>query len=387
MPKVTVVVPVCNVERYLPDALGSVLRQTLSDMEIICVNDGSTDGSLSILKNFAARDGRIRIIDKVNAGYGAALNDAFDAAQGDYLTVLDADDILPQDACREMYEFCEAEQLDFMKADDELFIGDATRLDDPAHHVDEVIKASPVRACYTSVFNPSLDPGRYVGKAGLPVMIKTSFLRDHGIRLHESPGASFQDTGLYTLTLVAATRVRYLDKVTYYIRRDNPESSEKDTRKVYTLCDEYAWIHERVDEMQLDHVDRAQAGVSLLQFIGYEWNLTRIAPSCIQAFLERFAEDFRTLDAAGQLDRELFTPEELARLEDVMAKPEVVYWRDWAHREEIACRDRRIAELEGECRELRAKVDEVYASRSYRLGNALGLPVRAVRAIKQGRSA
>ena len=69
-PKVSVVVPVYNVEQYLRQCLDSLINQTLKDIEIICVNDGSTDGSLDILKEYAEKDGRIKVIDQKNQGPG-----------------------------------------------------------------------------------------------------------------------------------------------------------------------------------------------------------------------------------------------------------------------------------------------------------------------------
>ncbi len=72
--KVSVLVPVYNVERYLRQCLASVLAQTLKEIEVICVNDGSTDSSLAILKEYASKDSRIKIINQKNSGYGAAMN-------------------------------------------------------------------------------------------------------------------------------------------------------------------------------------------------------------------------------------------------------------------------------------------------------------------------
>ena len=70
MAKVSIIVPIYNVEQYLEECMDSIVGQTLEDLEIICVNDGSTDGSLDILKKYAAADDRIIIIDKENEGYG-----------------------------------------------------------------------------------------------------------------------------------------------------------------------------------------------------------------------------------------------------------------------------------------------------------------------------
>ena len=74
MPKVSVIVPVYNVENYLSSCLESILSQSLMDMEIICVDDGSTDNSGRILDQYALRDNRIKVIHRLNAGYGASMN-------------------------------------------------------------------------------------------------------------------------------------------------------------------------------------------------------------------------------------------------------------------------------------------------------------------------
>ena len=83
MVKVSIIVPTYNVEQYLAECMDSITGQTLRELEIICVNDGSTDGSLNILKKYAAADDRIIIIDKKNEGYGRARNDGLDRASGE----------------------------------------------------------------------------------------------------------------------------------------------------------------------------------------------------------------------------------------------------------------------------------------------------------------
>ena len=90
--KVSVIIPVYNVGAYLGECLDSVVSQTLEDIEIICVDDGSTDDSPSILQNYAARDGRIRILSQVNKGPAAARNNALLVAAGEYVAFMDPDD-------------------------------------------------------------------------------------------------------------------------------------------------------------------------------------------------------------------------------------------------------------------------------------------------------
>lgn len=94
MTKVSVIMPVYNVEKYLPQCLESILAQSLNDIEIICVNDGSTDDSLKVLQEFKASDNRIVIIDKANEGSGVARNTALAIAKGEYVYFVDSDDWL-----------------------------------------------------------------------------------------------------------------------------------------------------------------------------------------------------------------------------------------------------------------------------------------------------
>lgn len=94
-PKVSVIVPVYNVEAYLPECLDSVLSQTLTDIEVICINDGSPDGSLAILRRYEQADSRVKVIDKKNEGVGKARNDGIAAAKGEYIAFMDSDDWYP----------------------------------------------------------------------------------------------------------------------------------------------------------------------------------------------------------------------------------------------------------------------------------------------------
>lgn len=92
LPKISVIIPVYNSEAYLPKCLDSILLQTYGVYEIICVNDGSTDGSLDILNEYARKDPRIKIITQENQGQSTARNKGLDAASGDYISFIDSDD-------------------------------------------------------------------------------------------------------------------------------------------------------------------------------------------------------------------------------------------------------------------------------------------------------
>lgn len=99
MPKVSVIVPVYNVEPYLRQCLDSIVSQTLKDIEIILIDDGSTDGSGEICDEYKREDHRIRVIHKVNEGLSAARNDGIDASTAPYIMFVDGDDWVEPEFC------------------------------------------------------------------------------------------------------------------------------------------------------------------------------------------------------------------------------------------------------------------------------------------------
>ena len=94
MPQISVIIPVYNSEKYLPQCLESIVGQSYGDIEIICVNDGSKDKSTEILNSYAAKDERIKIINQKNKGQSAARNAGLDVATGKYIAFVDSDDVI-----------------------------------------------------------------------------------------------------------------------------------------------------------------------------------------------------------------------------------------------------------------------------------------------------
>ena len=111
-PKISVIIPVYNVEKYLRECLDTVVNQTVRDIEIICVNDGSTDSSLSILNEYAEKDQRFRVLSQKNQGAGAARNAGLEVAKGDYLAVLDSDDKYDLSMLQKLLDLARENDLD-----------------------------------------------------------------------------------------------------------------------------------------------------------------------------------------------------------------------------------------------------------------------------------
>jgi glycosyltransferase involved in cell wall biosynthesis len=113
-PKVTIIIPVYNVEKYLRQCLDSIVNQTMQDIQIICVNDGSTDGSPAILEEYAAQDPRIEVYHQENQGGGSARNAAYPYIRGKYAYFADPDDWLELDLCQQCYDRVEVTEADFV---------------------------------------------------------------------------------------------------------------------------------------------------------------------------------------------------------------------------------------------------------------------------------
>lgn len=112
--KVSVIIPVYNVEKYLKQNLKSITDQTLKDIEIICVDDGSTDSSYKIIEEFAAKDSRVIPVKQKNGGAGAARNNGLRRARGKYLSFLDSDDFFEPNMLEEAYKKAEETKADFV---------------------------------------------------------------------------------------------------------------------------------------------------------------------------------------------------------------------------------------------------------------------------------
>lgn len=316
MPKISVVMPVCNVEKYLERCLESALSQSVHDIEIICINDGSTDSSLAILRSYEAKDSRIKVIDKANAGYGAAMNDGLAIATGEYVAILESDDRVCDNAWETLYAIAEENDLDFVRGDyyrsnekeDVYFNANQTTsfycpdtLPDPPHN--EVITAAE----YPRVFYifPSIWTGLY----------RRSFLTDNDIVFNETPGASFQDTSFAFKIWVTAKRAMLVDVPIIYYTVDNVNSSVKSSKKVYAVCDE-------MDECQnfLSKRDTGEVfykALSLLRYKTYKWNLTRIADEFADEFKNRMWAEMRTDWQNGYCDPLFFRRSDYERIREI----------------------------------------------------------------------
>ena len=205
---VSVIIPVYNTEKYLRACLDSIVGQTLENIEIICVNDGSTDQSLDILNEYARKDRRISVINKTNAGLGAARNDGLGRARGKYVHFMDSDDVLEHCALQKLSERMEKDQLDQIIFSAEVFSEDSTCEDDQIKAFEDYYE--PLLTVCESIMTGAefvakiLREGHLVVSAPLR-MLRRKMLERETIRFPE--GIFHEDEVFTPLSLLAAHRL------------------------------------------------------------------------------------------------------------------------------------------------------------------------------------
>lgn len=283
-PKVSIVVPIYNVEQYLEQCLDSILAQTLSDIEIILVDDGSKDSSGSICDTYAAKDNRVKVSHQPNSGYGKAVNLGFSQAQGEYLGIIESDDFIKPEMFEKLYLAAVQHDADIVKSNFYRYWSIPTERSEKANLLKRFAKNTAVNAkeypdLYTTM--PTVWSAIY----------KTSFIRQHKISFLETPGASYQDAAFTFKVWLYAERAVFLDEAFLYYRQDNETSSINSKGKVYCVCDECAEV-ERL--LKTDYAGNQQLWQlkDKFKFDKYNWNFWRLEDSLRKEFLQQFRKEY-----------------------------------------------------------------------------------------------
>lgn len=239
MVEVSVIVPVYNASDYLKQSIDCILNQSLKDLEVICVDDGSTDNSLEILKEISADDGRVRFYHQENRGGGAARNLALTYAEGKYIYFMDADDMIEPTALEECRDICEKKNLDFVifkamnYAEDtgEYFETDDYTMSEIADYVKD--KVFSYKDLGNLVFKMSVTPWCKFYNHDFVRMTKAKF----------AEGLIFHDNIFFYDSLFYAKRICFLDKFLYTRRRHSASSTGAGDRRYinYITISDMIW--------------------------------------------------------------------------------------------------------------------------------------------------
>lgn len=295
MPKVSVLVPIYNASQYLRPALTSLVDQTLKEVEIICINDGSTDDSLAIIQEFAAQDPRIIILDKLNTGYGDSMNQGIKLAQGEYIGILEPDDYLETNAFEKLYQLAHWHQADIVKANYYLLENNQNRKLEVIHPKDTGKVIYPRESHFVFRFPPAIWSGIY----------RRDFLLQKHIEFLPTPGASYQDIGFNIKALALAQRVVFTTDAFLHYRVDNVNSSSNSTGKIQCAPQEYASIEEFLRQHQLAELLPA---ITSAKVGNYLWNLRRLPAPAAREFYQTMLTELHAAKEHGWLKRSEFIP-------------------------------------------------------------------------------
>ncbi len=241
-PKVSVIVPVYGVEKYLRECLDSVINQTLKDIEIICVDDGGKDNCPQIIDEYAQKDSRVIAVHKENGGYGHSCNAGLNKASGEYVAILEPDDFIDEHMYEDLYNAAKKYDVDIVKSKFREYI------DTPYKNEYREIKWKDIPeepfniydCAYFLWFHPSIWSCIY----------RRDFLNENNIRFVEAPGAGWTDNPFQVQTMILAKKIYYIDTPYYNWRRLTTNESEdlKDWTLPFKRSDE---IHQWLDKMNI----------------------------------------------------------------------------------------------------------------------------------------
>lgn len=237
MPKVTIIMPSFNVAKYIRPCMESVLAQTLQDIEILAIDAGSTDGTEKILKEYADEDNRVTIVHSEKKSYGYQINMGISLAKGDYVGIVETDDIVAVDMFETLHSVARKTNVEYVKGRAMQFveIGNGESWNNPI--------ATPLESEELA--------GKVIGPRNIPELLvrdiylwtgiyKREFINK--IQLNETPGAAFQDQGFLFQTISTAEHAVYIDKIVYYYRQNNTGSSIFNRKGFHYLVGEYSYI-------------------------------------------------------------------------------------------------------------------------------------------------
>lgn len=309
---ISVVVPIYNASAYLREALNSLLAQTFKNFEAICVNDGSTDDSLDILRSYADKDSRIRIIDQPNGGYGKAMNTGFDASVGKYLAILEPDDYLPENAYEVLYKLAEEYQLDIAKGCVQKFIGDgADRVfSEPSSFAKGNLNVTFCPRNTLGVFRFNMNTWT--------CLYNIDFLRKNNIRHNESAGAAYQDNGMFILSFSYANKLRCVNDVVNFHRMDNPQSSNKRMHKNPNIMrDEYAYIRHKLQQTP-EIWKKTQAAYVLLRMMNHRSIYDKLQYGMQLEYLEEYRKELLEMQ---NMDCSMLSAENQKFMKEILQSP------------------------------------------------------------------
>ncbi len=281
-PYISVVIPVYNGSKYLAECLESVRSQTLRDIEIICVDDGSSDDTLNILNDYARKDERFIVLTQKNLYAGIARNRGLEIAKGDYLSFLDSDDIFEPDMLEQMYTLAVRRDLDVALCLCDAFDSDSR-------------KVYPMRHAYRKDYTEGLDQECFCPRKDLPdkvftlccgwawdKLFRTSFVKDNNLLFQGL--RTTNDAYFVFMSMLKADKMGVTNHILVHQRRTADSISRTRWKDPFCFLDALEAMQEEMDRTGVSSEVRKGFEMWMVNFLF--WQIRSMYENCVLGRIE-----------------------------------------------------------------------------------------------------
>lgn len=334
--KVSIILPSLNVRNYIEKAVRSAMEQTLREIEILCIDAGSDDGTWEILSELAKADERIILCRSAVKSYGYQVNMGIDMAKGEYIAILETDDYADAQMYEKMYQETVLQDYDFVKSDYFLYRtqNDGKRIFMRRYSFqDDELYGRPVEPVQYS----AVAVGDWYLWTGI---YKKQFLTGHGIRLAETPGAAYQDIGFIFQTNLYAKKALYVKEAYYRYCVDREGASANSGKGLQYAYQEFYRLYEMLQAEQTQkkvwqafYCRMAKSFVYCCE--GMEDGCIKIDSVQQSVYYTWFMQQLNDAIENNLVDRLAFQPKVWQKLEDLLVSEAYYIEKCKAHKKKI----------------------------------------------------
>lgn len=310
-PLISVVVPIYNTEKYLRQCVESILRQSYNNIEIILVDDGSTDSSSQICDDYASQDSRVKVIHQLNGGLGKAYNTGFADATGEYIGIVESDDFIEPDMYEKLLIPAQNYDVDIVKCDFYNY-NSFKNSPDTARNIMKYV--APENKSFTISENPRLLS---IHSSIWAALYKASFIKQ--IKFSETKSASYQDFPFMMEAFMRANKIAVLHDHLLHYRQEpgNMSSISRTDDRLMLFAEQVRNSYEKLKELPCFPLVQNQFFYSGLRTCYFFYK--RIDPKFKKCFFDKIVTVFKPIRKINNFDFLGYLPAEKSFLKTVLA--------------------------------------------------------------------
>lgn len=263
---ITVIVPVYNSSKYLRNCLDSIINQTYKNLEILIINDGSTDNSNFIINKYRKKDERFKVVTQKNYGYGYTINRGIMIANGFFVSIVESDDFIHKEYFETLIKYFD-NKTDVVRCNFYDYFDKYYYLVNKSYKNFFLLNKDII----SPNFKPHLFPDFMTLQPSIwNYVYKKDFLIKNNIKLTETPGATFQDLSFHSKLLLSNPSIKYIDEALYYYRQHEDQSIKNNSSSFYIFN-----IYKDVLTYSKGNLNAIKELLILKRFIAdFSWNMT-----------------------------------------------------------------------------------------------------------------